>query len=121
MSQIEQQYLNELDAKLWKSADKLLASMDAANYKHVVLSLIFLKYVSDNFVNFQQDLKRYFKDPEHLYYINPAFYDSDEEYQHALADAFEERDYYTAENVFWVPKDAHYATRCGASISKCVL
>lgn len=49
MNNSEQQYLNELDAKLWKSADKLRSSMDAANYKHVILSLIFLKYVSDAF------------------------------------------------------------------------
>ncbi len=43
----EQQFLKELDDKLWKAADRLRASLDAANYKHIVLGLIFLKYVSD--------------------------------------------------------------------------
>ncbi|TXL12417.1 N4/N6-methyltransferase, partial [Methylococcaceae bacterium HT4] len=46
MDHLEQQFLNELDAKLWKSADKLRSNLDAANYKHVALGLIFLKYVS---------------------------------------------------------------------------
>ena len=35
---------------LWKAADKLRAQMDAAEYKHIVLGLIFLKYISDTFV-----------------------------------------------------------------------
>src|SRR6266513_545304 len=37
------------EAKLWQAADKLRSNMDAAEYKHVVLGLIFLKYISDNF------------------------------------------------------------------------
>jgi hypothetical protein len=45
MIDIEQKFLSELDAKLWKAADKLRSNLDAANYKHVVLGLIFLKYV----------------------------------------------------------------------------
>ncbi|MEQ8802811.1 MAG: type I restriction-modification system subunit M N-terminal domain-containing protein, partial [Haliea sp.] len=49
MSNTEQQFLKELDDKLWKAADKLRSNLDAANYKHVVLGLIFLKYVSDAF------------------------------------------------------------------------
>lgn len=49
MNSAEQQFLNDLDSKLWKAADKLRASLDAANYKHIVLGLIFLKYVSDAF------------------------------------------------------------------------
>lgn len=49
MDHLEQQFLNELDAKLWKSVDKLRSNPDAANYKHVALSLMFLKYVSDAF------------------------------------------------------------------------
>lgn len=38
-----------LEKKLWKAADKLRKNMDAAEYKHVVLGLIFLKYISDAF------------------------------------------------------------------------
>ena len=46
MNNTEQQFLKALDDKLWKAADKLRANLDVANYKHVVLGLIFLKYVS---------------------------------------------------------------------------
>ena len=49
MDNTEQKFLKQLDDKLWKAADKLRANLDAANYKHVVLGLIFLKYVSDAF------------------------------------------------------------------------
>ena len=41
---------DDLKKKLWASADKLRAQMDAAEYKHIVLGLIFLKYISDTFV-----------------------------------------------------------------------
>jgi len=43
-----QQFLRDLDKKLWGAADRLRASLDAAVYKHAVLALIFLKYVSDS-------------------------------------------------------------------------
>jgi type I restriction enzyme M protein len=49
MNYIEQQFFNELEKKLWTAADKLRSNLDAAVYKHVVLGLIFLKYVSDAF------------------------------------------------------------------------
>ena len=44
-----QTFFKELDKKLWTAADKLRANLDAAVYKHAVLGLIFLKYVSDAF------------------------------------------------------------------------
>ncbi|HDR1063205.1 type I restriction-modification system subunit M [Pasteurella multocida] len=110
MNHLEQQYLNELDAKLWKSADKLRSNMDAANYKHVILSLIFLKYVSDAFLARQQSIQQQLTDPDHLYYLDPSFYDSEDEYQQALANELEQLDYYTEENVFWVPKEARWDT-----------
>jgi type I restriction enzyme M protein len=47
MNKAEQEFLNDLDKKLWSAADKLRNNLDAAVYKHVVLGLIFLKYVSD--------------------------------------------------------------------------
>lgn len=62
MNNAEQLFLNELDNKFWKAADKLRANMDAANYKHVVLGLIFLKYVSDAFEARQQELITLFRD-----------------------------------------------------------
>ena len=60
MSQAEQQFLKELDDKLWKAADRLRSNLDAANYKHVVLGLIFLKYVSDAFEERQNELRKLF-------------------------------------------------------------
>ena len=59
MTDAEQQFLNELDTQLWKAADKLRSNLDAANYKHVVLGLIFLKYVSDAFEERQNELMGY--------------------------------------------------------------
>ncbi len=46
-----------LEKKLWKAADKLRKNMDAAEYKHIVLGLIFLKYISDAFEELHQKLK----------------------------------------------------------------
>lgn len=47
MNPTENQFLKDLDKRLWTAADKLRSNLDAAVYKHVVLGLIFLKYVSD--------------------------------------------------------------------------
>jgi type I restriction enzyme M protein len=72
--------------KLWKAADKLRNNMDAAEYKHVVLGLIFLKYISDAFTEVYEELKN---DPEKL---------SDPE----------DIDEYRAKNAFWVPPEARW-------------
>ena len=69
---------------LWKAADKLRGSMDASEYKHVVLGLIFLKYISDKFeTKFN------------------ALVEEDAGFE-------EDRDEYEAENIFWVPKEARW-------------
>lgn len=47
-----------LEETLWKAADKLRGSMDAAEYKHFVLGLVFLKYVSDAFVERREEIER---------------------------------------------------------------
>ena len=74
------------EAELWAIADALRGSMDAAEYKHVVLGLIFLKYISDAF---------------------------EERHATVLAEwgeeASEDRDEYIAENIFWVPRKARWA------------
>src|SRR3954469_25458901 len=75
------------EAKLWQAADKLRNNMDAAEYKHVVLGLIFLKYISDAF---------------------------EEKYDALTADEKsgadpEDPDEYRADNIFWVPKDARWS------------
>jgi type I restriction enzyme M protein len=51
------------ETKMWTAADKLRNNMDAAEYKHVVLGLIFLKYISDSFIEVYNELKH---DPENL-------------------------------------------------------
>lgn len=72
------------EADLFKTADKLRGNMEPSDYKHVVLGLIFLKYISDAF---------------------------DEKYRLLLSEGSgseEDRDEYAADNVFWVPKDARW-------------
>lgn len=112
MNNTEQQFLNDLDARLWKAADKLRSNLDAANYKHVVLGLIFLKYVSDAFEQRQEALLELFQtdSDDNIYYLPPDDFDSDEEYQQALRDELEVLDYYREANVFWVPKAARWST-----------
>src|SRR5437899_6214005 len=75
-----------LEKKLWKAADKLRKNVDAAEYKHVVLGLIFLKYISDAFEELHAKLdaeKKQGADPE----------DPDE---------------YRAKGIFWVPPEARW-------------
>ena len=83
------------EAKLWLTADKLRNNMDAAEYKHVVLGLIFLKYISDTF-------------EEHRAKLLAGQGD------YAGANA-EDPDEYKAENVFWVPADARWSHLQGSA------
>ncbi|MDX4945936.1 class I SAM-dependent DNA methyltransferase [Providencia manganoxydans] len=113
MNNNEQLFLNELDNKFWKAADKLRSNMDAANYKHVVLGLIFLKYVSDAFEARQKELIKLFSEegnPDNYYAISRNNYSSDEEYASAIQEELEIEDYYTEKNIFWVPKTARWDT-----------
>ena len=75
--------IQELEKKLWAAADKLRGNINSSEYKYVVLGLIFLKYVSDAF---------------------------DLQYKKAESENYdpEDRDFYLADNVFWVPKDARW-------------
>ena len=59
----------DIKATLWKSADKLRAQMDAAEYKHLVLGLIFLKYISDSFTAQQEKIRGMVFDPDSDYSI----------------------------------------------------
>ena len=103
-----QAFLNDLDEKLWSSADKLRQQLDAANYKHIVLGLIFLKYISDSFTHQQEKIQAELSTPENPLYLDRTFFDTEEEYQEALTTELENRDYYTADNVFWVPVSARW-------------
>jgi type I restriction enzyme M protein len=91
----------EMKKTLWEAADKLRAQMDAAEYKHLVLGLIFLKYVSDSFDERRREVARIVADPASEWYLE------DEGDQVA---ALEERDYYASENVFWVPHVSRWET-----------
>ncbi|MDD4497907.1 MAG: type I restriction-modification system subunit M N-terminal domain-containing protein, partial [Methanosarcinaceae archaeon] len=110
MADTEQEFLNDLDNQLWKAADKLRSNLDAANYKHIVLGLIFLKYVSDAFEERQHELVELFKkdDADNIYYLPRADYESDADYEEAIKAELEIGDYYTEKNVFWVPKTARW-------------
>ena len=75
--------IQDIQSKLWAAADKLRGNISSSDYKYVVLGLIFLKYISDAF---------------------------EMQYQKAVAENYnpEDRDYYLADNVFWVPKEARW-------------
>lgn len=62
--------IDDIKATLWASADKLHANMGAAEYKHLVLGLIFLKYISDTFGHRSDELKRRFADPNDEYFLH---------------------------------------------------
>ncbi|WAC20896.1 N-6 DNA methylase [Luteolibacter sp. SL250] len=105
-----QAFLRELDKKLWTAADKLRSNLDAAVYKHAVLGLIFLKYVSDSFAERQKEIEAMLKDPENDFYMDPADHGGAAGYQKAIDQELEERDYYIEKNVFWVPALARWKT-----------
>jgi type I restriction enzyme M protein len=87
------------EAKLWQAADALRNSMDPAEYKHVALGLIFLKYISDAFEERRSALKAATIDRSSNLYC-----ETDDDRRRLL----EDRDQYTAENVFWVPEIARW-------------
>lgn len=109
--QLETQFLADLEKKLWTSANKLLPSLDASQYKHVMLGLVFLKYVSDSFGIRRDELTAQFKNSEHEYYLDPEDFggENSPEYLDEINTELEERDYYTEANVFWVPMQSRWA------------
>lgn len=84
-----------IEDALWKSANQLRSSMDPAVYKHVVLGLLFLKFVSDNFEARRNELAQWVADPS-----NEEWYLDDPEQR---AELLEDRDAYTEAGVFWIP------------------
>lgn len=107
-----QQFLRDLDKKLWTAADRLRANLDAAVYKHAVLGLIFLKYVSDSFAMRQREIEAQLRNPQSDYFLDPADYGGADnpDYAEAIREELEERDYYIERNVFWVPVLARWKT-----------
>ena len=82
------------EKQIWSAADKLRGSMDASEYKHVVLGLIFLKYISDRF---------------------------EEKYNELVAEGVgmeEDKDEYATDNIFWVPQNARWSAIASAAHTK---
>jgi type I restriction enzyme M protein len=84
---------------LFEACDRLRGSVESSEYKHLVLGLIFLKYISDAFSRRRSALDAETRDPE-----SDLFTDDDAERDEIL----EDRDEYAAENVFWVPTEARW-------------
>ena len=89
MAKKKQAEQEPIETQLWKAADKLRKNIDAAEYKHVVLGLIFLRYISDSFESLYEKLKT-----------------GEGEYEGADP---EDRDEYKAVNVFFVPPSARWS------------
>ena len=90
----KQASLKTLEQTLWETADKLRGNQEPSEYKHVVLGLVFLKYISDRFLERRATIESGLEadgiKPERW----PSFLES--------------RDEYTSHNVFWVPEDARW-------------
>jgi type I restriction enzyme M protein len=113
--QEEQDFLSNLEKKLWTSANKLLPSLDASQYKHVMLGLIFVKYVSDAFDLRRVALQPPLTDPKQDLYLDPADFgglqengEPSDEYANEINAELEIRDYYLETNTFWVPPQARW-------------
>ncbi|HIF9352281.1 TPA: N-6 DNA methylase [Photobacterium damselae] len=107
MNAKEDLFLKELESKLWTAAEKLRSTLDAAQYKHAVLGLIFIKYVSDAFEIRQNEIRTELADPSHENYLDPAYY-SEEKLVEEIANELEVRDLYTEKNVFWLPTESRW-------------
>ncbi len=89
-----------LEQTLWEAADKMRGNLEAGEYKHVVLGLVFLKYVSDAFTERRTWLETATADP-----TNSDYYVPNPERRNGI---IEDRNEYTSDNVFWV----HLQARC---------
>jgi type I restriction enzyme M protein len=89
------------EEKLWLAADTLRGSIDAGEYKHVVLGLLFLKYISDAFAERRAALEVLAADPKSDYFVK---------HQKQRAALLEDRDSYMEVGVFWVPDAARWTT-----------
>ena len=93
-------------AALFEAANKLRGSVESAEYKHLVLGLIFLKYISDSFEARRRALEAELSDPQSKGYLKN---DADR------AEVLEDRDEYSRQNVFWVPEQARWAALLSAA------
>jgi len=88
-----------LEQRLWDAADALRGNQEPSEYKHVVLGLVFLKYISDRFEERRKAIETTLSDPNSDDYIPKKA---------RRAQFIESRDEYTSHNVFWVPANARW-------------
>lgn len=88
-----------LEQRLWEAADALRGNQEPSEYKHVVLGLVFLKYISDRFEERRQAIEAALSDPDSEEYIPN---------EQRRVQFIEDRDEYTSHNVFWVPPQARW-------------
>jgi type I restriction enzyme M protein len=90
-----------LEQRLWDAADALRGNQEPSEYKHVVLGLVFLKYISDRFETRRREIEAVLADPDSDEFIPNK--DRRERF-------IEDRDEYRSHNVFWVPSEARWAS-----------
>lgn len=95
----KEQKKKSLEVTLWEAADKLRGNLEAAEYKHVVLGLVFLKYVSDAFTSRRNELLSSISDETSDDFIPSA---------DRRTKLLESRDEYVSANVFWVPEESRW-------------
>lgn len=88
------------EKELWKAADKLRGNIDVSEYKHIVLGLLFLKYVSDSFYQRREQLEKWTSDPNNKKYYMPRPEDGKM--------IIEDKDHYRSAGVFYIPKKARW-------------
>jgi type I restriction enzyme M protein len=93
--------------ELFESADRLRGSVESAEYKHLVLGLLFLKYISDSFERRRSWLEEAASDPD-----NEDYFTKDAAER---VEILEDRDEYISENVFWVPAEARWPALLAAA------
>ena len=108
----KQQNNQPLEKTLWLTADKLRNNMDAAEYKHVVLGLIFLKYISDAFEERRKLLEEEVTNPKSDWFVKD---------KEARYETMEDPDEYRKDNVFYVPIKARCTSKiCSVLLSFCL-
>ena len=93
--------------ELFEAADRLRGSVESAEYKHLVLGLLFLKYISDSF-----DRRRVWLDAATRDSTNRDYFTRDESERRAI---LEDRDEYISQNIFWVPEPARFPALLAAA------
>jgi type I restriction enzyme M protein len=93
--------------ELFEAADRMRGSVESAEYKHLVLGLLFLKYISDSFERRRAWLERATRDP-----ANGEYHTEDDSER---SDILEDRDEYISQNVFWVPEQSRWTALLAAA------